>query len=659
MLKNPASIDRSCVQHELNKQIQQIRSSFDRRNDVIPDNTWWYWALQAVFNQKKTSKRCGRMSFKTTYFLVDNTHHLESKDKLSVSIVSFFTYNYLISGSVFNKSNKVALLNYPWLDFNNVSPKALEWKDLALFMDTISKTEPPPGSCRADLVESLTDLLQSVCFSGPSSKTTDIIVVSAFEGKYSWATCQSKMQSVLKSYDKINLICVDSSTSTSCTHEENLEILNRSILGSNSNNEKNFLYTIQDAVAALTKTRLLAPKFKKPVEIYSHTLQILGLAGLELNISAYPFVKKSSLHDYLPTKSIDSKLHTSIKEKSIFYYEEREGNKQGSDEDASIKLKEITDPEFITDGYKFGTSSFLLTDLPSDFLKMDTVKSMVITSFFPKDTVPPWYLKQDSLIVLPYSKNYTRRSEDHLLEKDFTMFSELWYSMVRRKVFANVRFVKRNGQEAKYGILYPQGYVDKESEESGAVDFGCFIFVETIYKDDEKLVNLPNLEKVEVGDPELEAKIDGLVRSYNIDDDNSSDEEATAGGDNPSIDACVVSMNEDPANDLFYNLRDEITQESEGEPSHRRIFSDSMTAKIAKFNNPLMSIERLVYLISYFILQQHLKAGGDPSTPLYTMCETYGMPVEVIRKWTDAANEEKVFYPTIRKQGDLKRRKIE
>jgi hypothetical protein len=591
------------------------------------------------------------MSTRSTYILVDNV-----EDESIISKISVFVYNYLINPISYNKSNKVALFTHP-IDVNNIPiAKPLDWITLTKYIASFKNLKNVPNH---DLLKSIKQILQSLILTANKLKTCDIIIISQFNDNYNWEKYSDKLKTVLKSYDNINLICIDCFDGSSSLHDDNIEILNSSILVINENNEKSFTYTISEAINSLTKQSFFTPKFKKPVEIYSYSLQILGIPDLEFNISAYPFVKRNTLTDYLTTKSIDLKNHTKIHEKYVYYYEDIKDDKSGEKE-----LKEINNSEFIIDGYKFGTSKFLITDLPQNMMQLDSIKSMIITGFFPRNTIPPWYLKQDSLIILPYSKNIKNTT---LVEKDTYMFSELWYSMIRQKVFATIRFVKKNGNDIKYGILYPQGYVDRQTEKSGQIDFGCFIFVETIYQDDEKLVNLPNLLNWKIKDEKLQSKMDDLVESFCIDKDddddnnnnnnNNNDNDNTNKTDEPPIESLVVSMNEIPVNDMFYNLRESILnaekQQNPDEFENSKILSETTLMDIRKYNSPLMDIERLIYLCSYFILQQHLLDGGNPETPLFEMFEQQGMPMQVIKKWLDTAKDHHIFRPIFQKKKDL------
>lgn len=605
------------------------------------------------------------MSARSTHLLVDNSVQIEQDHESLLSRISFFVYNYLINPVVFNRSNKVSLIKYPQ-SVTDVDHKPLDWYRVTEFISTLKKSTEIGNDGVVDLMSVVTDILQSLSFGAKKLKSCDILVVSAFDSKYDWDVYESKMKHVIESNDNINLIIIDTmvNPSENGNHFKNLEIINNSIISANMNNVQNFVYTLQDAIASHTKVSYLTPKFRKPVEIYSYKLQILGLSDLEFNVSAYPFVKRSSMADYMTSTKIDAKHHEKLKYKYVSYYEEYSNDKNKPDEK---ETKEINNPSFIIEGYKFGTSSFLVTDLPNDVFNLNSLKSMTITSFVPVSSIAPWYLNPDSLVIFPSSKDVKNNKEAGRLDKDLAMYSELWYSMVRLKVAGTVRYVKKNGADVKYGLLYPQGFVDSYAESTGAVDFGCFIFVQTIFKDDEKLVNLPDLFKMKMKDPKMEAEIDDLVDSFCIDKGE------------PRIEARTVSMNNTPINDVFYNLREDIletdeideeeeeeeyddanaggdveektseqkTGNTENEPNIKKndILTNTLTHAIRKYNNPLMSIERLIYLLSYFVATKHLEKGGDDSVSLYDMYEEQGIPDGIIKKWLDTA-EQGVFRPT-------------
>lgn len=593
------------------------------------------------------------MSARTTYLLVDNTSHVLRANESALSLVSFFVYNYLINPIVFNKSNKVSLIRHPQA-VTDADNRALAWNDIVRFVAALETPHGGDPANQTDLMKAVTDVLQSVSFGLGRLKSCDVLVVSAFDFDYDWELFGNKIKTLVETHDNLNLIFVDSyAASTSADslaeardkyHDANIRYINKTVVNANMNNEQNFTYTLGDAISALTKFSLFTPKFKKPVEIYSYKLQLLGIPDLELDISAYPFVKRSSLTDYVASTSIDVRTQQRIKEKYVYYYEEEGTEKENFGEK---EAKEIQNPEFIIEGYKFGTSNFLLTDLPANVFSMNSIKSMTIASFVPKSTVPPWYLHQDSLIVLPSSKN--AKNGSHTINKDMAIYSELWYAMVRLNVVAMVRYVKRNGTDVRYGILYPQGFVDEQSEVSGVIDFGCFIFVETIFRDDEKLVNLPDLVNRKISDPKLESEMDALVDSFCLDTDDV-DDDVDQPDDLPTVESCVVSMNDIPNNDMFYGLREEILEESgltSDQQGDTHLLAKTVTTAIRKYNHPLMSIERLVYLISFFILQQHMQeAGGGDPTSLYSMYEKHGIPMQVIEKWLDTAKTGGVFRPT-------------
>lgn len=606
------------------------------------------------------------MSARSTYLLVDNSFYIEQQNESLLSRISFFVYNYLINPVVFNRTNKVSLIKYPQ-SVTDVDHQPLDWYRITAFMASLRESSEIGNDGAVDLMSTVTDILQSVSFSAKKLKSCDIIVVSAFDSKYDWDVYESKMKHVIESNDNINLILIDTmmDASENDNYFKNLDIINNSIISANINNVQNFVYTLQDAIASHTKVSYLTPKFKKPVEIYSYKLQILGLPDLEFNISAYPFVKRSSMSDYMTSTKIDAKHHEKLKYKYVSYYEEYNNDKNKPDEK---ETKEISNPSFIIEGYKFGTSSFLVTDLPNNVFNLNSLKSMTITSFVPVSSIAPWYLNPDSLVIFPSGKDVKNNKEAGRLDKDVAMYSELWYSMVRLKVAATVRYVKKNGADVKYGLLYPQGFVDSYAESTGAVDYGCFIFVQTIFKDDEKLVNLPDLLKMKMKDPKVETEMDDLVDSFCIDRGESR------------IESRTVSMNNTPINDVFYNLRedilekDEIDEEEEhAEESHNNqngenveektgeekaentenelntkkndILTNTITHAIRKYNNPLMSIERLIYLLSYFVVTNHLEKGGDNAMSLYDMYEEQGIPDGIIKKWLATA-EQGVFRPT-------------
>lgn len=585
------------------------------------------------------------MSLRSTYLLIDNIDHIHSSNESTLSLISFFVYNYLINPIVFTKSNRVSLIRHPQSTLE-VQHKPLDWYQITNFLSALENTSI---STSKDLTASILDILQTIVFNNLKSKsksTTDVIIISPLNINYDWNSTGDKIKYIIQSNDKINLIFIDSFLqSQSSNHDENINYINNTILNSNINNEQNFMYSLSDAISALTKSSLFTPKFKKPVEIYSYKLQILGLSDLELNISAYPFVKKNSMSDYISTTKIDSQTHSKIKDKYIYYYENKNTNNSRSFE--SDDINEIKNPEFIIEGYKFGTSNFLITDLSPKILNLNSIKSMVITAFVPKHTIPPWYLKQDSLIILPSSKNVKQKSET--IDKDMAIYSELWYSMVRLNVVAMVRYVKKNGMDIKYGLLYPQGFIDEQAEYSGIIDFGCFIFVETVFKDDEKLVNLPNLLKMEISDEKIQTEMDNLVDSFCLDHDDNDDDDDDI--DN-KIEACAISMNNIPANDIFYGLREEILTASGLSPNQapgKHLLSNTITSKINKYNSPLMSIDRLIYLTSYFIIQQHLQENPTDNNhqnfSLYELYEKYGIPLDIIEKWLDNAKEDRLFRP--------------
>lgn len=567
------------------------------------------------------------MSTTSTYLVVDNSFHIIEKNESIISKVSFFVYNYLINPIIFNKSNRISLINYPQTILD-IEHKPLDWFTLTKFMYDLNKFENKVQSI--DLLSIITDILQSISPTAKKLKKCDIIIISAFNSNYDWENYENKIKYTLKTFDNINLILIDSfdfNQKDNYIHQNNIEILSSSIVNSNMNNIQSCTYTLQDAIDSLTKFPFLVPKFKKPVEIYNFKLELLGISDLEFNISAYPFAKKTSFTDYISSTSIDSENHEKIKDKYQFYYEEE--NKDNGE----IEIKEIQNPTFLINSYKFGTSNLLITDLPKNIFNLNSMKSMIITSFVPKSSIPPWYLKQDSLIIFPSSKII--KNQSNLIEKDFSLYSELWYSMVRLDVVGLVRFVKKNGMDIKYGLIFPEGFIDANSEITGNVDFGCFIFIETIFKDDEKLVNLPNLLKMEV-DSKIENEIDNLVDSFLIDDNEK-----------PEIDSCIVSMNNILNNDIFYNLRENLIEQEQDESNdnNSNLLSNTITNSIRKFNNPLMSIERLIYLMSYFVLKNHLEKDGNFHMTLYDMYEEQGIPDEVIKKWLDIASQSGVFTP--------------
>lgn len=553
------------------------------------------------------------MATRSTYILVDDSHDAEVD-----SSVACFVFSYCITPINFNRSNKTALLKFPYIDPQpNLEP--LNWATLSTFIRDITKKsrvdKPHPNG--ADLIASISDFLQSLQIRGINKqKSCDVIVISPFRESYNWNKYKPKIIGVLQAYQNLNLICIDSSAGTpSKYHDDNMRILQDEIINANEYNERSLYCSIIDALLVVTKSEMLTPKFKKPVEIYSYNLSILGLPDLEFLVSAYPFVKKNTMADYVTLKRLNKESKLPVTNTSKYYYTKFDESK-----DEPVET-EITSPEFVFEGYKFGTSNFLLTDLPPGIFQAETVKSMIITSFFPKETLPPWYLKNDTLIIFPFKTK--AKKDDIILDRDTAMFSELWQAMAKKGVCANVRFVKKAGADVKYGVLFPQGYKDYKTTH---IDFGCFIFVETIFQDDEKLVSLPNLTKIEV-EEKLQSEMDDMLDDINLDKDESDELFP--------FDSMVVEMNQVTMNDMFYYLRDTVT---EYEDLNERDF-DRVTKKLRKTNNPLLSFERLIYLISAYTVYHHFSEGGHPSTPLYDMFSNGDIPTQFIDVWNENAKE--------------------
>ncbi|KAG0684419.1 WD40 repeat-like protein [Pichia californica] len=581
------------------------------------------------------------MSARSTYLLVDNSYHSIEEDVNTLTDISRFVYEYLINPIVFNKSNKVSLLKYPQ-SINDIDNKPLDWYTITSFMSKLDYFNPDDSII--DLLSILTDILQSISFTATKLKNCDLILISAFDSNYNWDYFGIKIKNILNNFNNINLIIIDtmSLNSKNIYHNKNIENL-ISIINDNENNQDNnynynnnsYYYKLNEAKLALEKFEFLIPNFKKPTEIYSFTLQILGIPDLEFNISAYPFTKKTGLSDYIKTTTINVNNFEKIKNKYQFYYDER--NKNGE-----IEQKEIQNYSFITEAYNFGTSNLLITDLPNNIFNLNSIKSMIITSFVPETSIAPWYLKQDSLIILPSNKKF--KINKGLMDKDYAIFCELWKSMLRLRVIGTVRYVKKNGSDIKYGLLYPQGYIDKEIEKSGNINFGCFIFIETIFKDDEKLVNLPDLLKMKI-DSKLEIDIDNMVDSFRLDKD---DDPIDDNDDIKDINACVVSMNEIPNNDIFYQIRQYLqnTQINNDNEINPTILTNRISNILQKYNNPLMLIERLIYVISYIVLKNHLSQSGDDDDqelPLYKMYQEQGFPDKVVELWIKNAKEGNIF----------------
>ena len=598
------------------------------------------------------------MSSSYIYFIVDNTFHQLANDEKTINDVALFAYNYLINPINFNKSTKVSLVKFPpGSESTDLETSNLDWQRLTRFITDILKvTKEEELDSNVELMEVLYRTLQTASSYAKKAKECNVVLISAFRDSYNWDSFFSKIASILKHFQNVNLICIDTFDSSHEVHDMNTEIMNTSILGVNESNERNMLYTLEEAKNTLTSASTLVPKFKKPVEIYSYTLGILGIPDLEFNISAFPFTKKTGLHDYLTTKMIDTETQQPISQKYKWFYHtsnssdstEHEHTDTNQGEDTSEV--EIKNPNLIVDGYKFGTTNLLIADLPADEITIDSIKAMTITGFFPKNSVPPWYLKNDSLIILPYSKTAKKRDKDGLADKHFTMYSELWYSMVRQKVFAMVRFVKKNGQDVKYGILYPQGYADKNSEKNKEIDLGVFLFVETIFRDDEKLANLPNLLNWKVKDPAIEKEMDDLVDQFCLDENESESKDEEK--EELAVEAHVVSMNDSEMNDIFYKLRQEIEREEVGQTQEgglpKGILEGTPTWRIRQYNSPLLAFERLIYLSSYFALLHQIKEKGDITIPLYQMYEKH-MPAYVFEAWLKKAEGGNIFRPALKK----------
>lgn len=577
------------------------------------------------------------MSSRSTYFIVD----IIPEDSENDVIVSQITYNYLINPIVNAKSNKISLIKYENKTSTplSINHKVLDWSCILNFISQIRK---PSTSYDPDyLFDLIANLLTLLIDSSNKNKQFDIIIISKNLGDYSKLEKRcSFISDILKQYPFINLVYIDSFDNFNDDnllkiHDSNISLI-KSIFNDDENlnvlnvtpNSRNFFYNISEI--NLNKFSNCIPKLKKPVEIYSGSLQLLNFENLSFNISAYTFVKKNSFSDYLSFTSIDKNSESKLNYSYDYTYFDPK-----NDEEKKFDNNNSYPDNKLFDCYKFGSSNLFLTS--SNFYKnQNTNKSLKIASFVPLNTIPPWYLKEDSLIIFPSKK---------LIDKDNAMFAELWYSMKRLKTAAIVRLIKRSGSDIKYGVLIPQNYIDDYTEISGQIDFGCFILIETIFKDDEKLVNLPNLYNIKI-ENDIQNEIDTLIDDFSIDNE-----------ENDSIyESNSVSMNNVIMNDMFFYIRSNLTKVPE--KGNNKVLANTITMALRNHKNPLLSYERLIYLITFLMLLSHLNHSKDAineikhddenteeeiTQSLYQIYKQEGFPKEIVDRWLQSANG--VFFP--------------
>lgn len=524
--------------------------------------------LIVVYN---TSKYKGQPMSNITYYYVDY-----QKNPVTQQLISLFTYNYLVHPIIFNKTHKVALLHTPIDEF---PLKQLNWIRLNEFITQIEELQE--NSCMIDVWQ----ILQGISFSGHNS--CDLIVVAPLDQDCEWQKYHNKFEIIMKQIKKVNITVIDTAI------EVNSKVRDFNIAAWGKYGK---VITLNEGIQSLTKWGLQVSKYKKPVDVYGYRIDIFEM--FDFSVGVYPFTKKNSLTDYITTKTVSTNFEP------VTYKYKYETNDKDND-DGVIKNFGLDDSITIVKGYKYGSS--IITDLPSEAFEQEVERCFSITGFV-EGTVPPWYLRNDSLIVVP------GKVAD---EKDIMIFNELWSSMVRKKVYATVRFVKRKGTNVKHGVLFPKCFVDRETT---VIEHGVFIFVETVFKDDEKLIGVPNLMKIE---PKYD--FDSILDEMDLD----KNEKLLA------HDVNVIRMNED------LNLFSKLLRDDGRNP-----FYQTTTSKILNESNPLVSIERLIYLSSYILTEKNRETGGDPRDSLIDIAKREGIPSVVIEKWLDTAKTG-VFKPVI------------
>ncbi|TID28277.1 hypothetical protein CANINC_002590 [Pichia inconspicua] len=504
-----------------------------------------------------------------TYYYVDYQN-----DPITQQLVSLFTYNYLIHPIIFNKAHKVALLHTPIGEF---PLKQLNWIRLNEFITEVEELN------ESSFMQDTWQLLQNISFSGHTS--CDLVIVASLDQDCEWEKYHSKFETIMKQIKKVNITVIDTADDT------NLTVRNFNIAAWTKYGK---VITLNEGIQSLTKWGLQVSKYKKPVDVYGYRMDIFEL--FDFAVGVYPFTKKNMLGDYIVTKTVS----TNFEPISYKYKYEINGgdddNNNNDDDDSNLT---------IVKGYKYGSS--VITDIPSEAFEQQVERCFSITGFV-EGAVPPWYLKNDSLIVCP------GKTAD---EKDIMIFNELWSSMVRKRVYATVRFVKRKGTNVKHGVLYPKCFVDRETT---VIEHGVFIFVETVFKDDEKLVSVPNLMKIK---PKYD--FDSILDDMNLDKDEKL----------IPHDVNVIRMNEDT------NLFSKLLQKEGQNP-----FYKTTTSKILNESNPLVSIERLIYLSSYILTEKNRETGGSPDDLLVDIAKREGFPTIVIDKWLNTAKSG-IFKPKL------------
>lgn len=490
----------------------------------------------------------------STYFYVDY-----SPDPQTQQFISLFTYNYLVHPTIFNRSNKTILLHTP---LKELFLKPLDWEDINTYTAEIDDLQI------GDFMSDIWNVLQGISFTGSKYTNNNCIFLTSLQNTIDWDKYLLKFDNIFRQINNINITIIDTSTDlTSETRESNISRWNK--FGK--------VITLTESIQSLTKWGLQVSKLKKPVEVYGYKIDIMEM--FDFTVSVYPYTKKNLPGDYITVKTVS----TDMVPVSYKYEYEEEGT--------------------IVDGFKYGRS--IITDLPSSVFVQEIEKCFSITGFV-RGNVPPWYLKNESVVVWPSKKAD---------EKDIVVFNELWSSMVRQKVYATVRFVKRQGADVKHGVLFPKCYVNKDSV---GVDNGVFIFVETVFKDYEKLVSVPNLMNIE---PKYD--FDSIIDDMNLDTNEKL----------LPLDYNIVTMNEDT--DMFANINPKQGQTG---------FYKTVTNRLLQESNPIVSIERLIYLSSYLLVEKNRESGGGITDTLADISKREGIPAVVVEKWLKTAKTG-VFKP--------------
>lgn len=471
----------------------------------------------------------------------------KGKKKDKIGLVRF--HDYLTGNPMYDRAPDT------WLNCVISPPKPYDWEATIELLEKCQVNSAPIAKEEVDLPRSLAVALQHIQDTAGQpkrvTKTTtrySMILVSDMKSKSDWKGLVDPIVQLIKAFDV--LLGVVYLPGEGDAVDENLAYF-KEIVGklnlSGGRTANSFVSPLQEAKEYVRDWQKEPPKLVMPTGVFRGQIRLCcdinsidmrntanDLRNAELDAKVpeprtvpdavslsffaegYPLTKEETVTMTQEVGIKDGETFPISQVREHFVYEKDDG------EDAVTKPVQ---PNEIQKGYRYGTSIIPTTPALQRQLEMPTYSGIDILYFAHKKSIPPWYYRGESILLIPNKE---------AASKDLVALSTIAQSMLYNKTVAIARVVQRPNRPVTIAALLPRILVTQNTkfkDQKRSLDddddkrYYALTMVKLFFKDDEKIPMLskltpdPSKEKDEEVYPSKEMckTMDAFVDSLDLD----------------------------------------------------------------------------------------------------------------------------------------------